>query len=611
MTQDNSAAMNAPSTQLFGTFLFSRIKQLGISNIFGVPGDFNLQLLDFVYKVPGLNWVGCCNELNAAYAADGYGRLRGPVEDGANPSPRIPGALITTYGVGELSALNGISGAHAETVPILHIVGMTGRAIQEKHLWIHHVSPPARADESADHLVYMQTSKPFSCATELINDPKTAPEQIDRVIREICRTSRPGYLYIPIDMAFRQVEVTAPLDLSNLMVNANKADEDAVVAETLAAIYAAKSPTIVADVIADRFNCREAIKRLVDLTKFWSFTTPMGKGLVDETDNAFVGVYNGEFSRDGVAQAVHSSDCVLNIGPLLSDSNTGGFSRQISEENLVLLHPQYCIVKGKKYNNVHFGPVLVRVLEELEKNTDKIPSAGPKPTVGQVENPDSTQITQTSLVQTLSEYFKPNDTVVVESGTFQFAVPDCEFKSNTSFFTQIYYSSIGFALPAALGAAVAKKETTGYGSVDTGRLILVEGDGSAQMTIQELGTMIRQEVPVTVFLLNNDGYSIERAIWGPKQEYNDICPYWKWTELLSTFGGTNGKTVANYKVSSRKEFDELISNKEFTDNTTKVQLVEVILDAFDYPWILKEQIKRMGGYNMTQAKLFAESRGEL
>lgn len=600
------------NTQLFGTFLFSRIKQLGVSHIFGVPGDFNLQLLDFIYKEPGLKWVGCCNELNAAYAADGYGRLRGAVSTPTSPTcptPSVPGALITTYGVGELSALNGISGAHAESVPVLHIVGMTGRAIQEKHLWIHHVSPPARADEQPDHLVYMQTSKPFSCATELINDPKTAPEQIDRVIREICRTSRPGYLYIPIDMAFRQVEIPAPLDLSNIIEN-KPTEEDEVVQHVLDSIYASKSPVILADTIADRFNCRAAIKKLVSTTKFWSFTTPMGKGLIDETDPAFVGCYNGLFSRDGVAQAVHNSDCVINIGPLLSDSNTGGFSRDIKDENLILLHPQYCIVKGKKYNNVHFGPVIEKVLVQLD--TTKIPTVDPasKPQIAQFENPDTKQITQTSLVESLSQYFKPNDTVVVESGTFQFAVPDCQFKENTSFFTQIYYSSIGFALPAALGAAVAKRETSGYDSVDAGRLILVEGDGSAQMTIQELGTIVRQKLPVTVFLLNNDGYSIERAIWGPQQGYNDICPHWKWTELLSTFGGSEGKDIASFTVNNRHEFNELLKNKDFTENTSKVQLVEVMLDPLDYPWILEAQIKKMGGYNVNQAKLFAEARGE-
>ncbi|ANB13342.1 indolepyruvate decarboxylase 1 [Sugiyamaella lignohabitans] len=594
------------STIPLALYLFNRIKQLGIEHILGVPGDFNLQLLDFIYKVPELKWVGCCNELNAAYAADGFGRIKGTGSIGnvSEPGPRLPGVLITTYGVGELSALNGVSGAFAETVPLLHIVGTTGRAIQEDHLLIHHVRPSVGL-EPADHTIYMETSKPFSCAHEFLLEPKKAAHQIDRVITEVIKNSRPGYLYIPADMVHAKVPESllhTPLDLS--LKNSDVSLEDNIVDDILAAIYASKSPIILADIIAARFNLTDAIQELVETTQFWSFTTPLGKGLIDETSPKFVGVYNGSLSLPGVAEAVHDSDLVINFGPLLSDSNTGGLSREIKEENLIALHPLYVSVKGKLYKDIQFVPVVKKLLQRLDKT--KLPVAGPKPKVKPLEDPPTTHISQEYLVKALSKFVRPKDTVVVESGTFQFAVPDADFKENTSFITQIFYSSIGYALPAALGAAIAARERN-----QGERIVLVEGDGSAQMTIQELGTMVRHKLPITIFLLNNDGYSIERAIWGPEQKYNDICPGWNWTQLLSVFGGKEGETVANYKVTSREEFETLLSDKNFNENTNKVQLVEVVLDAFDYPWLLKAQVQRMGPFNVKKGIEYAKKRNEI
>ncbi|KAJ5273012.1 hypothetical protein N7478_008137 [Penicillium angulare] len=97
-------------------YLFTRLRQLGIELIFGVPGDCNLRLVDFV-EPSGLHWIGNCNELNAAYAVDGYASINGLY------------ALITTYGVGELSAINGIAGAFAEKAGVIHIVEAPDRPI--------------------------------------------------------------------------------------------------------------------------------------------------------------------------------------------------------------------------------------------------------------------------------------------------------------------------------------------------------------------------------------------------------------------------------------------------------------------------------------------------
>lgn len=585
--------MTATTTKIrIADYLFQRIKQLGSTHIFGVPGDFNLTLLDHVYNVPEFKWVGFCNELNAAYAADGYGRVK-----------QSPVCLITTYGVGELSAINGIAGANAEQVPIIHVVGTTARPVQEQQLMIHHVTP-GRGLDLPNHKVYAEVSKPFSCATEYIYDVKTAAEQIDRVITEVYKQSLPGYIYLPTDMVMPEISsesLSTPLPLS-IKNDIGQAEEDKIVDDILQALYAAKNPVIVADTLAVRHRADKLVRKLIDKTGIWSFSTLLSKGIVDETNPNFVGLYNGEGSHDGIADAVHGSDCVLNIGPLLTDSNTGGFTRKIKDSDAIILHPLYVSVKSEeKIKGVHFLPILEKIVDRIEPA--KLGPKVSKPTVTLIhDTPSPADISLADLVNSVSDYIQPGDIVVAEVGTVQFASPDLKFKENNQIITQVFFSSIGSALPAALGAAVAAREIN---PADPQRVVLLEGDGSSQMTIQELGTMVRHNLDISIFLLNNSGYSIERAIWGPDQGYNDICPNWKWTQLLSVFGGTEGKNVCSKYTEKLADLKALVADKDF-GSKKMTRLVEVILDPKDYPWRLDMQIKVMGGKNMAMIADYAK-----
>lgn len=573
-------------------YLFQRIAQLGSDHIFGVPGDFNLTLLDHIYHVPNMKWIGFCNELNAAYAADGYGRVKGS-----------PACLITTYGVGELSAINGVSGANAEQVPLLHVVGTTCRPVQENNLLIHHVTP-GRGLEPADHKIYSEVSRPFSCAHEYLWDVKTAAEQIDRVITEVYKQSLPGYIYIPTDMvnpliSAERLATPLPLGIKNSI---GEEAEDKIVSDILQALYTAKNPCILADTLAVRHRGADLVKELVDKTKIWSYATLLSKGVIDETNPNYVGIYNGEISLAEVTDAVHASDLVLNIGPLFTDSNTGGFTRGIKDENAIILHPLYYSFKtAEKTTGVHFLPILKKLVDRIDPS--KLGPKVPKPQTTFIHDPPSpADISMAKLISLVSDYIQPGDVVIAEVGCVQFASPDLKFKTNNQIITQVFYSSIGHALPASVGAAIAQRELN---PANPGRVVLLEGDGSSQMTIQEIGTMVRYNLDISVFLLNNEGYSVERAIWGPDQGYNDICPNWKWTELLSTFGGTEGKNVFSKKVETFKQLQDLVHDEKFA-NAKAARLVEVILDPKDYPWRLNKQVQIMGGKNLAMMKAYAK-----
>lgn len=198
------------STKLipFGQYLFQRIITAGTKSIFGVPGDFNLPLLEYLYEPSlvkqGLRWIGNCNELNAAYSADGFSRYSNKI-----------GCVITTYGVGELSAINGIAGAFAENVKILHIVGVAREKDSRPNTSnsrqnLHHLVPRLKDANfiGPNHKVYYEMVKDkVSCSTEWLDDINTACDKVDNVIKDIYRYSKPGYIFVPVDLVNQLVSV--------------------------------------------------------------------------------------------------------------------------------------------------------------------------------------------------------------------------------------------------------------------------------------------------------------------------------------------------------------------------------------------------------------------
>jgi len=384
-------------------------------------------LLDQIYEVPELKWLGTCNELNGAYAADGYARIKGN-----------PAALLTTYGVGELSAMNGVAGAYAEQAGMIHLVGMTARirksifsifctrsinrSLEQKHkMLIHHTMEP-----NMDHKTYIGMSEPIRKTHTFLWDDSIMASEIDRVIIEGVKSRLPVFIYIPFDIVSVQLDakrLETPLDTT---VTNESSAEDAVVKGVLDLIKTADRPVILADVLTTRHGGRELARELADITQFQSFSTPLSKGIIDETSPHYGGLYNGAVSFDGVAKAVESSDLVLNLGPLLSDSNTGGFSRDIKEENLVFLGHAYCQIKDKKFEGIHFLPVLRRIVEGLKKNPQSydLPKAKAfekiQPPI--LKPSTSGPIAQDYLWQRIGRFLQPNDIVLSESGTAQFGV---------------------------------------------------------------------------------------------------------------------------------------------------------------------------------------------
>ncbi|KAI1848357.1 hypothetical protein JX265_008863 [Neoarthrinium moseri] len=542
-------------------YLFQRLHQIGVRSVHGLPGDYNLVALDYLPKA-NLKWVGSVNELNAAYAADGYARIKGI------------SALITTFGVGELSALNGIAGAYSEMVPVVHIVGCPSTVSQRNGMLLHHTLG------NGDFNVFAEMSSKVSCAVAKLNDPAEVAAQIDHALRECWLKSRPVYLMLPTDVVTAKVEgqrLDQPIDLSEPTNEAER--EDYVVDVVLRYLHAAKNPILLVDACAIRHRVLKETHALIEKTGIPVFVTPMGKGAIDETHASFGGVYAGDASHPDVKEAVESSDLVLTVGALKSDFNTAGFSYRLSQLNTIDFHSNYCAVRYSEYPGVKMRGVLAKVTDRVDVKQLSVQKA-PKgtETVGKADAGDAGPILQEWFWPRVTGFLKDDDIVVTETGTANFGIWDTRFPRGATGLNQTLWGSIGWAVGACQGAALGAKDANA-----NRRTILFEGDGSFQLTAQELSTIIKHQLDVIFFVICNEGYTIERFIHGMDAEYNDVVT-WDYKALADVFsGGDAGRTGSKkYVVKTKADVEKLFADRDFNERKG-LRFVEIYMPKEDAP----------------------------
>ena len=306
-------------TYTIGDYLLDRLVDSGIDRLFGVPGDYNLQFLDRVIAHSALGWVGCANELNAAYAADGYARIKGA------------GALLTTYGVGELSALNGIAGSYAEHIPVLHIVGAPSTGAQQRGELLHHTL----GDGDFRHFARM--SEQITCSQALLT-AGNACHEIDRVLRDMLTHHRPGYLMLPADVA--RAAAIAPAQ--GLLVEPAPADENQLAGfreHASRLLRGSRRISLLADFLAQRYGLQNTLREWVAKTPIAHATMLMGKGLFDEQLNGFVGTYSGIASAPQTREAIENADTIICIGTRFTDTITAGFTQHLAREKTIEIQP--------------------------------------------------------------------------------------------------------------------------------------------------------------------------------------------------------------------------------------------------------------------------------
>ncbi|EJP0770822.1 indolepyruvate decarboxylase, partial [Salmonella enterica subsp. enterica serovar Montevideo] len=529
-------------------YLLDRLAGCGIGHLFGVPGDYNLQFLDHVIDHPTLRWVGCANELNAAYAADGYARMSGT------------GALLTTFGVGELSAINGIAGSYAEYVPVLHIVGAPCSAAQQRGELMHHTLG------DGDFRHFYRMSQAISVASSIL-DEQNACFEIDRVLGEMLAARRPGYIMLPADVA-KKTAIPPTEALALPVHEAQSGVETAFRYHARQCLMNSRRIALLADFLAGRFGLRPLLQRWMAETPIAHATLLMGKGLFDEQHPNFVGTYSAGASSKEVRQAIEDADRVICVGTRFVDTLTAGFTQQLPAERTLEIQP-YASRIGETWFNLPMAQA-VSTLRELCLECAFAPP--PTRSAGQPVRIDKGELTQESFWQTLQQYLKPGDIILVDQGTAAFGAAALSLPDGAEVVVQPLWGSIGYSLPAAFGAQTACPDR---------RVILIIGDGAAQLTIQKMGSMLRDGQAPVILLLNNDGYTVERAIHGAAQRYNDIAS-WNWTQIPPALNAA--QQAECWRVTQAIQLAEVL---ERLARPQRLSFIEVMLPKADLPELLR------------------------
>src|SRR5580698_3506775 len=520
--------------------VLSRLRDIGITDIFGVPGDYAFTINDAICNDRDIRWVGCCNELNAAYAADGYARIKGVA------------ALCTTYGVGELSAINGVAGAYAGHLPVFHLVGTPNMATQASHALMHHTLGNGEYD------LFRRMSEPVVCASAVMT-PQNAAFETERLIFEALYHRRPVYMAFPADLAGQPVLGEAqPIAAPGSNPDTLRAATDAIVA----AVDRASSACVLPGILVARTGLRGALQTVIDSSGLPFATMFMAKSVLDEQHPAYAGMYDGALLNEKVRRFVEGSDLIINVGAPLTDFNTGAFTAHLDPAKTITIGHHRSQANGKTYDSVEIGDLLAALAKRLPKRVWPTIRADPlDPVTGSGNDP----IGVDALYPRWAGFLEPDDILIAETGTASMGLGFARMPKGATFHNQTLWGSIGWATPAAFGAAVAAPGR---------RVVLVTGDGSHQLTVQEIGQFPRLGLKPIIFVLNNAGYLIERLLCkDPDIAYNDIAS-WRYSKLPHALGCSDWFTA---RVSTCEAFDRAL---EAAANSDTGCLIEVVTDAY-------------------------------
>lgn len=492
-----------------GSAVIERLHQLGVRHIFGIPGDYVLTLYQLIDQ-SSIKHIGTTREDCAGFAADAYARINGI------------GAVCVTYCVGGLNTVNAIACAYAERSPVVLLTGSPGLSERIRMPYMHHMV----REFSTQRDVFER----MTVAAVSLDDPLTAEREMDRAFAALLRYRRPIYIEIPRDLV--HTPLGAPLRPLCLDDGASDpAALDEAIAEVRTMLASAKRPAILAGAEIGRFGLQDHLTRLVERLNVPIASTLLGKSVIREDHPLYIGVYGGLIARDEIQQFVNDSDCLLILGSILSDMEgldanspllTEGRTIHATADRVAIKHHRYDSIRFQDFvqalSTHPFSPAPSRVLPPpMSIETKPVAPGDP--------------VTLYGLFRHLDSVLDAKTLIVADVGESLFAAADLHVHRRFEFLSPAYYTSMGFAVPAAVGAAFADPAV---------RPIVLVGDGAFQMTGTELATAVRYGQTPIVIVLNNRGYSTEREILeGP---FNDIHD-WHYERVCDLVGGGIGMVI--------------------------------------------------------------------
>ena len=534
-----------------GDYLIQQLHARGVGHVFGIPGDYVLGFYEQMTRGGLVQVINTCDEQGAGFAADAYARVRGL------------GAVCVTYCVGGLKVANAVAGAYAEKSPVVVISGAPGMNERAKNPLLHH--------KVKDFDTQKKVFEQLTVASTVLDDPQTAFQEIDRVLHAAARYNRPVYIELPRDLAlaggnphyeYREIHEESDPDVLR-----------SALAEAGEMFNAARRPVILADVEIHRFGLQDTLITLARRTNTPVAATVLGKSVIGEQHPFYLGVYEGALGRDDVRRYVEGSDCVIMLGAFLTDINLGIFTARLDPMRTIYANSEKLSIRYHSYEDVRFKDFMRGLLKlRLRRRaTGRWPTP---PSPKRFRAKPTAKITVTRLFQRLNAFLKSNTIVVADVGDALFGAMDLFIRARTDFLGPAYYASMGFAVPAGIGAQLANPSS---------RPLVLVGDGAFQMTGMELSSAVRYGLNPIVIVLNNFGYGTERHMCdGP---YNDVVP-WQFSKLPDVLGAGRG-----FVVETESQLDEALA--EAGKWTQSFCMIEVRLDPSDRSPALKRLAERL------------------
>jgi len=530
-----------------GEYLIKQLRETGLKHVFGIQGDYVLNFYSQLYE-SRLELINTCDEQGAGFAADAYARVAGF------------GAVCVTYGVGGLKLANSTAQAFAELSSVLVISGAPGVAEREHDALLHH---KVRSFETQLNIFKEMTS-----AQTVLSDAETAPFEINRVIAKIKETKRPGYIELPRDMV--DVEINEPeITVSAEILTVDEAALKEALQEVLDMLKAAKRPIIIGGAEIHRFSLQSLFLEFLKRSGLPFVTGILSKSLVSENHPQYIGVYAGGMSPEHVRKAVENSDCVIALGPFVTDLATGIFTHHVDVNKSIVMMPNCVLVKHHNYSNISMKCFL-ECLNKSLKTPKKIKFKPKKYELAPFIPKEGKKITVDRLIACVNTFLDDKTTVIAEPGDPLFGSLDLCVHGATEFISPAYYASIGFAVPASIGVQFAAPRR---------RPLVLVGDGSFQMTAMELSVGARYGLSPIVIIFNNGGYGTFRPMIDGK--FNDVQP-WRYADIVDIIGKGEGYTV----LAEEELSNALLSAKK---NTTSPTIIDVRLEKHD----CSERLRRL------------------
>lgn len=505
---------------LVGEFLIERLRNAGVEHAFGIPGDYILDFYSTLWDSKEIEVINTTDEAHAGFAADSYARVKGV------------GCVVVTYNVGASKVINAVQCAYAERSPLIVISGAPGMKEREDGVLLHHMVSSFNSQRD-------MFSK-ITCASVVLDNPNTAGYLIDSALEALQHYKRPVYIELPRDVVKKSISYDVYKQGTPKSPQTDKYSLIEAVGEVKDWLLRGKQPVILAGVELARFNMGKALLKFAERNNIKIATTLLSKSVVNERHSLFSGIYAGGASKPEVRELVEGADPLVMLGVMLTDMTLCFRPSKFEKREMVSAGIDGFQISSHEYANIQF----VDFCEELFKLDLKVPNAVACEITGckqKFEAQKDQPITTPRLFEKINSVLDEKMAIVCDIGDALFGAADVTVHSCNHFLSPAFYTSMGVAVPGALGVQVAKPDV---------RPIVIVGDGAAQMSICELSTIVRRRLNPIVFVLNNKGYLTERFI--KDGEFNNI-PDWKFEHFPEIFGGGQG-----FSVSTEEELDVVV-----------------------------------------------------